>query len=254
HTSQSLTTNQSQLYTLDPAVYSNGPYTLLLSSVNFLGLTNLTAYTINISNLPPEVTLNTAVTNNSLYGNNIILNGTVNGNGSAITALQLTVSNSQGIVTNTDISTRIDGFNWDFIINSLSDKKWTNGSYTVSLYTENSAGFTDTAGPLTFYINNLNFAPLVGPNPLDLSRYDSLTIKGLHWESEIFIYNINGRLIWKNRDMQQAFARNTDHAAGTVTWNMKNTDQQQVSSGIYLIYILPRPDAEPGLHKITVTR
>ncbi|HMB00795.1 MAG TPA: right-handed parallel beta-helix repeat-containing protein, partial [Spirochaetota bacterium] len=251
YSSNSLTTAAFQIYMLDPVDFTNGNYTVLLRSVNGVGLTNTVTYDIIISNLPPRVTINGSIGNTIQYGNNIINQGTVSGNGSAVTSLILTLSNSSGLSTNADITARISSGNWDYIINSLDDPVWSNGIYYASVYAENAAGFSSSAGPVEFTINNIAFKPVLGPNP---AVNENIRIHGLHWDSRIYIYTVNGIYIKKFTDMHEAFYKPGNNI-GRISWDTTGSnDKNLVSSGIYLVYIYKNNNTDPQLFKITIRR
>jgi flagellar hook assembly protein FlgD len=83
---------------------------------------------------------------------------------------------------------------------------------------------------------------LIYPNPVGPNHNGPIVIKNLVNNALVKITDINGRLMASSRAL-----------GGQTIWNGRDTNQQKVASGIYLVFVRDETGKEKAVGKILIT-
>ncbi|HMB01167.1 MAG TPA: hypothetical protein VKS21_09290, partial [Spirochaetota bacterium] len=241
-----ITPDSNWTFLLDTTMFSNGAHTCTFTA-RYPSNTNIThSDTLNlvIDNSLPEVAISKPNSIDPVY-NVFEFNGTVFDLQSGISTAFITVSNSNTLILNQPINSS----NWTI---NFDSRAYANGAYIINLTGVNQSGLTNTVST-NFFINNLTFNPMVGPNPYQISAANSpFMIQQISWESEVYIYSVNGNLIrYLN---PQTDTLHVDNKKSWYEWNLKNESGRQVAAGVYILIIVSDNKKEKILKKISIIR
>ncbi|HMB01252.1 MAG TPA: right-handed parallel beta-helix repeat-containing protein [Spirochaetota bacterium] len=132
---------------------------------------------------------------------------------------------------------------WGAFSKEIEHDTFSNGEYTLIICVTNELGLAATNITL-FGINNLDFNPVLGPNPYYSSRGTGFYIQNITLDSVITIYSVNGKMVRELKPPQDpAFT-------GYLEWKGDNAAGEPAASGIYIYFIRNLQAVRTG--KITV--
>ncbi len=223
--------------TINTADFNDGPARFIFRAVSPNNRTNYYTNNVIIDNSPPVMADYLNFSNLDIYQTtNIFLAD--NDPHSGISNQFLLLIADTGI-TNTNSSLTV-----------IDPADYSSGEYTLLIAAVNGAGLTNTA-VLSVRIVNLELDIKLGPNPVAFNK--EVLIKGLTRDSVVKIYNVTGFAVKSYNDILKVSDRQ-DRKPGNISWNLQNSEQQQVAPGLYIIIISDPALEEKSLYKITVIR
>jgi len=212
----------------------NGRYYFYIKAVNDLDMERIFKITNQVDLTPPRASF--PFTNRPIRKLDFL--GVNYDRESGICSSRLLLSNSE----NTYIIASNIASNWSF---RLQDENYTAGRYRLILETTNNAGLGQRVISPLFPVYNSDFDPLIGPNPLHLSREEKLHIVKMVRGSRVKIFTIDGELVWQSSSISME---------GNLVqpWNMTDENGKRVAPGVYMVYICAEEDKEAELKLIVI--
>ncbi|HMB01253.1 MAG TPA: hypothetical protein VKS21_09725, partial [Spirochaetota bacterium] len=232
-------TNTNLNFQLDTTGLSDGPLSVSWQarSQSNSTISNSISSDYIIDNTGPDVNVN--------FGETVLYNSwsytgsadDMNGVGSYFTVMQLT--NKDGYILH---QTNF-GSNFSGTVNTrAAELGLSNGLYGISFTAYDRLGNSGTSASISVTIDNLHWAPVIGPNPLYAARNNFLLITGLLRSSIIRIFSVNGKLVKKYSELD----------TGRIEWPLTNNKGQPVAAGIYIIMVQKEKESPPQLYKLSV--